>query len=321
MKLNIPCTSTLHVAVGAFDGVHQAHKKLIARAVDEASKNNSTSLVLTFEPLPKEVLSHEKFEGRLLPAFVKQYMLSQQHADLLIVENFNDIRYLSEDQFIRLLLQYAEKVVFYAGPDFHVGHREGIRYTGRNVDIIHEPDIIIDGLICRSSVIRDLIKKGDVSTAAKLLGYEYTYYTHTVSGSQIGRTIDFPTINIQPSNQITPGFGVYFGEILLFGETRPCAAYVGTRPSLRGLELRLEAHIIDEMPVPFIPEGTQTALRLIEKISEEKTFESLEKLRKMLYNYKKISLGLAAERYKIQKAPPFPECGGQAALDNAEGLC
>lgn len=308
MKLNIPSTSTLHVVLGAFDGVHQAHRKLIARAVDEASKNNGTSLVLTFEPLPKEILSHEKFEGRLLPAFAKQYMLSQQHTDVLIIENFNNIRFLSEDQFIRLLLQYAKKVVFYAGPDFHIGCREGTRYTGQNIKIIHEQDIMIDGFPCRSSVIRDLIKKGEIRTAAKLLGYEYTYYTHTVSGSQIGRTIGFPTINIQPSNQITPGFGVYFGEILLFGETRPCAAYVGTRPSLKGLELRLEAHIIDEKSVPFIPEGTQTALRLIEKISEEKTFESLEKLRQMLYNYKKISLGLATERYKIQKAPPFPEC-------------
>lgn len=85
--------------------------------------------------------------------------------------------------------------------------------------------------------------------------------------------------------------------------------------------MRLEAHIIDGKPVASIPEGTQTALRLIEKISEEKTFESLENLRKMLYNYKEISLGLATERYKIQKAPPFPECERQAALDNAEGLC
>ncbi|SFB70869.1 riboflavin kinase / FMN adenylyltransferase [Brevinema andersonii] len=308
MKLNIPYTSTLHVTIGAFDGVHKAHKKLIARVVDEASKNNDTSLVLTFEPLPKEVLPHEKFEGRLLPASVKQYMLSQQNPNFLIVENFKDIRYLSEDQFIRSLLKYAEKVIFYAGPDFHIGCKEGIRYIGQNVDIIHEPDIIINGFICRSSVIRDLIKNGSVDVAAKLLGYEYTYYGRTISGSQVGRTIDFPTINLQSSNQITPGFGVYFGEILLFGETRPCAAYVGTRPSLRGLDLRMEAHIIDGKPVPSIPESTQTALRLIEKISEEKTLESLENLRKMLYNYKEISLGLATERYKIQKAPPFPEC-------------
>lgn len=141
--------------------------------------------------------------------------------------------------------------------------------------------------------------------AASLLGREYVYYSHTIGGSQIGRTIDFPTLNMAPTNQVIPQNGVYFGELLIGGGIYPSAIYVGTRPTLNGDHIRIEAHVVSPFPTKETPHQSPTAVRFIEKIFEEKGFESLEKLKEILYNYKSVSLALAAKRYENNPAPPF----------------
>ena len=290
-------SSVLHIVIGAFDGMHLAHQKLIKEAVDNAKTNNETSMIFSFEPLPKEFFLKEKFGGRLLLAPQKHSLLEEFGADHVIIADFKSIRNLSENEFIKILLSKADKLVLYSGDDFRMGCLEGNSYTEKNVVRIVHQEIIIDGDHCRASTIRNLIKDGEIIRANKLLGREYTIYSHSVSGNKIGRSISFPTINSLPNNQIIPQAGVYFGEIKVQDIIYPTAIYVGKRPTVHGIELRIESHILEDFPYPNLPVNTPTEVCFIQKIAEEKSFKSLEELSEMLYNYKIVSSALAAERY------------------------
>lgn len=291
-------TSVLHVVIGSFDGVHVAHQELISKAIKVAKENKEQSMIFSFEPLPKEFFLKEKFLGRLLPADKKQEQLESFGADHVIITDFKHIRNFSEKKFMELLLTKADKIVLYSGNDFRMGCVEGESYKGKQISSIIYEDIMINGDICRSSHIRNLILEGQVERANMLLNKEYTLYSHTVHGNKIGRSINFPTINTCPNNQIIPKLGVYFGEITVLGLQYPAAIYVGKRPTVHGIDLRIENHIIEDFPYKDIPAYTPTEVKFISKIDEEKHFNSLEELSKMLYNYKRISLGLATKRYK-----------------------
>lgn len=301
-------TTKLHIALGAFDGVHQAHASVINKALESAQTKGGESLILSFEPLPKEFFQHKAYPGRLLPASIKEYFLKSFGTDYVIIDDFHHVSTLGEKDFIEKLLPYADELHFYAGKDFNIGCNTGPKYKGEKLFIHHTGDININNIPCRATEIRSLIKAGLVEEAAPLLGREYVYYSHTISGSQIGRTIDFPTINIAPTNQVLPQVGVYFGELFINNVVYPASVYVGTRPTLNGDHIRIEAHVINVFPQDKVPQGSKAALRFIKKIFEEKGFDSLAKLKEMLYNYKQVSLALAAERYKISSPPQFPTC-------------
>ena len=295
---SLPKASKLHIALGAFDGVHCAHKSIIDSAIDGAKKEGGKSVVLSFEPLPKEFFQNNMGSGRLLPAPVKEDILKGLGADKVITLSFSEFCDVSEKDFIQKILTHTSEIHFYAGSDFRMGRRDGKRYQGEGVFVHHQDELQINGQRCRSTMIRNLIHNGFVEDAAQFLGREYIYYSRTVPGNRLGRTIDFPTINLEPNNQVLPQSGVYFGELLIHGETYPSAVYVGTRPTLNGSTIRIEAHSVAPFPEVQTPLHTPAAVRFIRKISEEKSFESIEKLQEILYNYKNVSLALAAERYR-----------------------
>ncbi|MGL4367031.1 MAG: riboflavin kinase [Brevinemataceae bacterium] len=296
---SLPLSDTLHIAIGSFDGLHYAHQHIISLAKEQAKQNNEKSLILTFEPIPKEFFLKQNFHGRLIPPNIKQEMLTKFNTDYVVITNFSEIKNYSEEEFILKLLTKAKRLILYSGPDFRIGSAENNKnYTGNNVSFIKIEDIYINDDICRSTNIRKLISEGQIVRANNLLGWEYKLYSVTTPGDKIGRTINFPTINMEIPDQLLPQYGVYFGETVIFNKTYPSAIYIGTRPTIHGSTLRIESHIIEEFPYPEITTGTLVEMIFIKKISEEKTFGSLENLQEVLYNYKKISSGLATERYK-----------------------
>ncbi|MGL4562037.1 MAG: riboflavin kinase [Brevinema sp.] len=296
----IPKLHRLHIIIGAFDGLHKAHKKIIEKTISLSKKKDEASLIFTFEPLPKEYFSHHEFYGRLLPKHIKKEFLEKLGADYVIIADFESIKNFSEKEFIDIFLTKANYISLYSGDDFRFGLMNGAKYTGDRVVHIKNPEFNIHGYSCRSTNIRKLLTEGDIETANRLLGYEYKIYSKSKSGDKIGRTIGFPTINISPNKQLVPQHGVYFTEILLYDRVYPSMTYIGKRPTLQGKELRIETHIIDHIFNIDIPEKTDVEITFIKKIADEKTFKSLDNLQEMLYNYKKISLALATERYKFE---------------------
>ncbi|MGL5255162.1 MAG: riboflavin kinase [Brevinema sp.] len=294
----LPKASKLHIALGAFDGVHKAHVSIIERAIAGAKKEGGKSVILSFEPLPKEYFRRNMGAGRLLPAAIKEEILKNLGADVLLTLPFSDFCRFSEKEFINRILTKTSEIHFYAGGDFRMGKIDGEHYEGEGLFIHHQDEVRINNQPCRSTTVRNLIHNGFVEDATQFLGREYIYYSRTVAGNRLGRTIDFPTINLKPTDQALPQSGVYFGELIIHEKTFAAAIYVGTRPTLNGSSIRIEAHSIDLFPETQTPQGTPTAVRFIKKISEEKSFESIEKLQEILYTYKNVSLALAAERYK-----------------------
>lgn len=291
-------SSTLHIVIGAFDGVHMAHQQLIQHAIQNAKKQNHQSMIFSFAPLPKEFFSQENFTGNILSHDKRKELLEVLNADYTVIVDFENIKDYSEEQFIEILLSKADHIIIYSGNDFRMGSYQGNTYQGNRLTRITLEDIVINNDICRSSNIRHLIQEGEIERANILLNKEYGIFSHSISGDKIGRSIDFPTINIQPNTQVMPKNGVYFGEIKLFHRIHPVAIYVGKRPTINGLELRIECHVIEEFPHGDIPPNTPVEVYFLKKIAEEKSFKSLAELKEMLYNYKNISLGLATERYK-----------------------
>lgn len=291
-------SSTLHIVIGAFDGVHFAHQKLIHLAIQNAKPNNHKSLIFSFSPLPKEYFMGKQFKGVLLPHERRKHILEQFSADYTIIADFEKIKDFSEKQFVESLLHTTDSIILYSGNDFTMGTPIGDSYQGKQLTKVRLDDIIINNDLCRSSHIRDLLLQGEIERANILLNKEYGIFSYSISGDKIGRSINFPTINIKPNNQIIPLNGVYFGEIKIFNCIHPAAIYIGKRPTVNGLELRIECHIIEDFPYAEVPSNTLSEVYFIKRIAEEKTFKSLAELKEMLYNYKKISLGLATERYK-----------------------
>ncbi|MGL4388542.1 MAG: riboflavin kinase, partial [Brevinema sp.] len=219
-------------------------------------------------------------------------------ADYLIIANFESIKHLSEKKFIETLLTKSNHITLYSGDDFRFGTKDGESYIGSQISYVKESELEIENHPCRSTKIRHLLLKGDIDLANKLLGYEYKIYSINKHGDKLGRQIGFPTINIAINNQIVPQNGVYFTNITVAKNTYPAMTYIGRRPTIDGMELRIESHIIDDDFDLDLELGIPIELAFINKISEEKRFKSLEELTEMLYNYKEISLGLATKRYQ-----------------------
>lgn len=295
---HISHSTNLHIVIGAFDGVHQGHQHIIQQMLDNAKKLGGQSLIFSFEPLPKEFFLKEDFAGRLLPSQIKQDLLEQFHADYTIITDFEHIKDLSEKEFIELLLTKAEYIYFYSGNDFRMGCKNGHKYQGTCITKICASEIIINNQLCRASNIRKLLTLGEISLVNQLLGRDYSLYSYTISGDKIGRTIGFPTVNIKVLNQIIPKDGAYFGELIIYNHLYPAIIYIGKRPTVDGVDLRVESHVITEFPYHYIPDGTLAEVKFIQRIAEEKKFKSLENLKEMLYNYKTISLELASKRYQ-----------------------
>ena len=288
----------LHIIIGSFDGIHFAHQQLITKAINIAKKNNEKSLIFSFDPIPKEFFLKNEFKGTLLPIEQKKKILEQFNADHTIIVDFESIKNYTEKQFIEILLSKSDQLIIYSGKDFRIGSKHQELYLGSQVEYVILDDILINQQVCRSSTIRELILEGDITLANTMLNKEYSIYSHTISGNKIGRSINFPTINILPTKQIIPKLGVYFGEIKIYKHTHPVIIYVGNRPTVDGTELRIESHVIEDFPHENIPPNTPAEVIFIQRIFDEKTFKSLEELKEMLYTYKEISLGLATERYK-----------------------
>ncbi len=153
--------NTLHAVIGAFDGVHYAHQQLIKAAVS----NHSDSLILTFNPTPKEYFANSA--GSLLPDDVRIKLLESMGCTE--VKNFESVKDFSEKDFIEMLLQKAGRIVLYSGADFRMGRPGGDVYTGDKLERVILKDIYVDGDICRSTHIRNLLMEGEIKKANMLL--------------------------------------------------------------------------------------------------------------------------------------------------------
>lgn len=273
------------VAIGVFDGVHWGHKAIFERLVVEAAELGVEPLALTFEKHPAELLAPNR--APLYINTLEQRISLMQAAGVrsIVVADFNpELASLPRQEFVTNVLRdrlQARRVI--VGANFRFGKdREGdIRYLSETlpaygIRAVVVPAVIVNAGPVSSTRIRALIGKGDVETASKLLGRRFALRGEVVAGKQIGRSIGFPTANIQTEpRQLIPACGVYAVEVTLERTMHSGVCNIGTRPTFDGRNMTVEVHISGFAGNIY---GERLDVVFCRRLRDEMAFESPEHL-------------------------------------------
>ncbi len=326
-----PCVLT----IGNFDGVHLGHQAMLAKVRTLATEKNLSAAVMIFEPQPREFFAPDKAPARLTNLAEKQALLSEYGVDTLIIASFDsDFRALSATAFADLLALRLKVQALVLGDDFRFGHDRtgdskflqnyGLEVTDlqtitdevsvnnevKNSDANTDKDNVNhddESTRISSTRVRDLLLAGDIGAANRLLGRDYTIMGTVVGGDQIGRTMDFPTANIDLA-RIKPALHGIFavdvvrldsnGEVIANGLTeraedgqvgvaglRPHSLFgtasVGIRPSVnKGDNWRLEVHF-PQLKANLYDETLQ--VRFLHYLHGERNYQSLEALKQGIH--------------------------------------
>ncbi len=279
------CVST----IGTFDGVHLGHKQLLASTRTRASEFNTRSLLVTFEPQPREY-----FRGTLVPARLTRFrekmaLIKQEAIDQVLCIPFNEhtrsIRAQTVvDEFFVRMLSVRQLVV---GDDFRFGsNAEGnfdmLQTAGKKhgfgVDQI--PTLELDGQRVSSTLIREALASGDFTLARRLLGHSYFMMGSVVKGRQIGKTLGVPTANIRLQRYRSAVEGIFAVTVEGLDKDYLGSAYVGTRPTIQGNDPLLEVHIFDFDGDLY---GARLKITFHRKFRSDEAFESIEDLQAQMF--------------------------------------
>src|SRR3989338_7163972 len=269
--LRAPALTASVVAIGNFDGVHQGHQQLITRLTEVVCDVKAPSVLLTFEPQPQEFFSTEKFPARLMRFFEKWVAIKNFHVDYVYVIRFT--RFFSEltaEDFVKKILiekLHAKKIVI--GDDFIFGKKYGF-----DVEAISQK--MHDGERISSTRIRNALKIADFDTVFALTGRPFCLSGKVAYGDQIGRTLGYPTANIYLRRKQVPLMGIFIARVHgLSEQPLPGVASIGFRPTFDGKKIILEVHLFDFDQLIY---GQRITVELIQKIRDEKRFDSTEAL-------------------------------------------
>lgn len=281
------------ITVGTFDGVHLGHRTLIGKLVDKAREIGGRSVLVTFNPHPREVLhGGHNTVGLLTTLKERAEILHQLGVDVMVVIPFDrDFSLLSSQDFIqKILFSKIGIAEFIIGYDHQFGkNREGTIKTveelaqtlGYKVHLIQAHEVA-HRTVSSTLIRRALVEQGDVALARTMLGRPYPLSGMVVHGDKKGRMLGFPTANlkIEETRKVIPKIGVYAVEVLLDGKVYQGMLNIGFRPTVtNSKELRIEVNIFDFFDDIY---GRELRVRFYHKIRDEKKFSGLDALRSQL---------------------------------------
>ena len=272
------------LTIGNFDGLHNGHRHLISRLVECARSMGLPSCVYTFDPPPRVVLAPTRHQPRIQTWPDKVRIMGELGVDQVVVERFTrSFARHPPGWFVDEILgrRIAPKALV-LGYDFRFG-------SGRNGDVntLREavPDLPIEqveplemeGDIVSSSRIRALVTQGEVCRAARLLGCHHVIRGTVVNGDARGRTLGFPTANLESDAELLPAQGVYACTARVDGGGwHPAVANLGTRPTFDGRGFLVEVHLLDFSGDLY---GTEMEVAFHQRIRGEQTFDGVDALR------------------------------------------
>lgn len=277
------------IATGFFDGVHLGHRFVMEQLVKAARDRNDESMVVTFWPHPRNVLQDDARNLRLLTSLKeKENLLRGIGVDRIEVLPFTkQFSRLSTKEYLEEIVigRFGGKVIL-LGYDNRVG---GDRLTtdqiaevalGLGLEVIRTESVSSGGdIVISSTKIREALAQGDVMTATQMLGYGYSLTGVVVAGNRLGRTIGFPTANIQLYEplKLVPGNGVYSVEVETVGRKLRGMCNIGVRPTVgSGNQRTIEVNIFDFDEDIY---GLDLKVTFLRKIRDERKFDSLSGLR------------------------------------------
>jgi riboflavin kinase / FMN adenylyltransferase len=289
---HFPKIANAVVTSGTFDGVHVGHQKILKRLHENAMLLGGKSVVITFWPHPRHVLSKTQEKPVYLLTSIEERitLLRQFEVDYLLIIPFTpEFANLSSSEFIqKILIETIGTKKLVIGYDHRFGkNREGgFEYLKENAatlgfEVEEIPREDVDHLGVSSSKIRKALEAGDIETANKYLGYFY-HLTGTVSeGDKLGRTIGFPTANLEISEQhkLIPARGVYAVYGTVNGQRLKGMLNIGMRPTVGGLKQTIETHFFDFNQDIYHQE---LQLELVARLRDEQKFPGLDALKAQL---------------------------------------
>jgi riboflavin kinase/FMN adenylyltransferase len=274
------------VTLGNFDGVHLGHQDIFNRVKEDALKIQGEGVVITFEPHPLKVLAPEKFLPLLTPFRKKMMLIEKSGIEAVLCIEFSlEFSQILPSKFIKSILvekMKSKKVII--GYNYHFGKKQkGNTQTlkkagevfGFEVEVV-EP-FRIGQTVVSSSKIRDLIQRGEVEKASRLLGRDYPIIAKVVEGAKRGKTLGFPTANLEISDELYPQPGVYAVKVEWHQQRLNGLANVGTNPTFyseqdeKGKPISLEVHILNFNRNIY---GEEIQVNFERKIRDEVRFES-----------------------------------------------
>ena len=286
--LSPPAAGACVLTMGAFDGLHVGHAALIDRARARARELDLPAGLLSFEPLPREVLQPAQAPARLTNFRERWRLLEHSGLERFHVLSFNaKLRATSGLAFMEVLRSFGVRTLI-VGHDFRFGHKgeasaqwcalEAGRF-GFDVEII--PPVTLAGLRVSSGLVRSALASGDLSRAAQLLGRPYSMRSRVVRGARLGRTLGFATANLPLHRRIAPLNGIFAvrvhgGALTRWGGTGagwPAVASLGTRPTVDGTHVLLEAHLFDFEGELY---GSELEVEFVARLRDEERFESVQ---------------------------------------------
>lgn len=276
------------VALGTFDGLHLGHQKVIGTAVEIAKFCHGTSIVLTFDHIPREVLK-KNVSGVLLTTLKEKVeLIKKLGAQVALVLKFDQrLAAMGATDFVKKVLVAKLKVkILVVGENYRFG-------SGRSGDVSHlrilgeqfgfqvrvVPTKFKGEYKISSTRIRDLLKAGQIKKANTLLGRYFSLSGKVVKGRQIGTKIEFPTANLQVDRRVLLPLGVFATRAFLSGKKYKAVVNIGQRPTILGAKsksTKVEAHFLGFHKMIY---GKLVRLELVTKIRDEKVFKDTFSLR------------------------------------------
>ena len=279
------------VATGFFDGVHVGHRHVIRQLVEAAAVRGDESMVITFWPHPRNVLQKEARSLRLLTTLEEKkemlHVLGVDHVEVL--QFTKDFSALTTENYLRMLMNDYGASAVLVGYDNRMGcdasDADDVARTAENLGLeVIRTDMVSSerGYAVSSTKIRERLEAGDVSDAAAMLGYAYRLHGVVIAGNRLGRTIGFPTANMQLYEplKLVPGNGVYFVKVRTLDRDLYGMCNIGYRPTVGSGNARtIETNIFGFDEDIY---GLDIDVTFISKIRDEVKFGSFEELRQQL---------------------------------------
>lgn len=287
--------------IGTYDGLHLGHEKLLRRVVERARSQGLPSVVMSFEPTPKEFLSSASPPARLMRFREKFDALAAAGIDIFFCPRFDQqMKNIAVDTFIRQILVHALNVRYLVvGDDFRFAARrqgtvEQLRRAGRALDIAIDQvaSVVVDGSRVSSTEIRNALWEGRLDHATRQLGRPYRMSGKVIPGEKIGRTLGFPTANVNLRRRQSPVMGIFAARVSgISGQPLDAVASVGSRPTFAGTKPILEVHIFDFDEDIY---GEYIHVDFIARIRDQEKFAQIDALVEQMHRDSDLAKDLLA---------------------------
>lgn len=274
------------LTIGAFDGLHLGHQCLLDNVIKKSEESNLPSVVMSFEPTPGEFFSRDKPPARLMRFREKYQALKDLGIDIFFCPRFDKkMQNIEADDFIRqLLIQRLNLKYLVIGDDFHFARKRTGNYEQLmkvkkllEFDIKKISSIIVNDKRTSSTLIRELLRQGDLIKASQFLGKSYQMSGRVITGQQLGRELGYPTANVNIHRLESALMGIFAVRVHgLADEPLDAVASLGKRPTFyEGQKPLLEVHIFNFNKDIY---GRYIDVDFISKIRDEIKFDNADEL-------------------------------------------